>query len=175
MRNSGRGRSRLPAGSLMWDWIPKSRIRTWWKADAQPLSHSGARKTTFPHPRVFCKCPVMLSRPGNVWGEASPGQGDRGDLRGLGLLGHALWALLAMGSLWAGEWRQFLRCTGAFVFSCIAGLHLFCRERFWTQALCCWEVAARPAWLISSTKCWALEAAKTCVCEAGKLCDEDSV
>ena len=42
-RDSGRGRSRLPAGILMWDSIlgpPGSRPEP--KADAQPLSHPGA-------------------------------------------------------------------------------------------------------------------------------------
>ena len=42
MRDTGRERSRVPAGSLMWDTIPG----LWGschepKADAQPLSHPG--------------------------------------------------------------------------------------------------------------------------------------
>ena len=43
--DTGRGRSRLPAGNPMWDWIPGP-----WgshpglKADAQPLSHPGVPK-----------------------------------------------------------------------------------------------------------------------------------
>ena len=65
-----------PCGGVLcgtWSQNPGSGLEL--KAYAQPLSHSGARKTAFPHPRVFCKCPIMLSHPGNVWGEASPAQG----------------------------------------------------------------------------------------------------
>ena len=39
-RDISRGRSRLPAWNLMWDLIPGPRPEL--KADAQPLSHSGA-------------------------------------------------------------------------------------------------------------------------------------
>ena len=43
-RDTGRGRSKLPAGSLMWNWIPDpgtAGSRPVSKADAQLLSHSG--------------------------------------------------------------------------------------------------------------------------------------
>ena len=40
-RDTGRGRSRVPAGNLMRDSIPGPRDHTP-KADAQPLSHPGA-------------------------------------------------------------------------------------------------------------------------------------
>ena len=39
-RDTGRGRSRLPVGSPMWDWIPGPRDHA--KAAAQPLTHPGA-------------------------------------------------------------------------------------------------------------------------------------
>ena len=50
-RDIGRGRSRLPAGSPMWDLIlglrdPEIRIPEP-KADAQPLSHAGAPISQF--------------------------------------------------------------------------------------------------------------------------------
>ena len=41
-RDIGRGRSRLPAGSPMWDSIPLQDHAAELKADAQPLSHPGA-------------------------------------------------------------------------------------------------------------------------------------
>ena len=40
-RDIARGRSRLHAGSLMWDSIPGLGSRSEPKADAQPLSHPG--------------------------------------------------------------------------------------------------------------------------------------
>ena len=40
-RDMGRGRSRLLAGSLMWDSIPNPEITPELKADAQPLRHPG--------------------------------------------------------------------------------------------------------------------------------------
>ena len=41
-RDTGRGRSRIPAGSPMWDLIPGPRDpHPELKADAQPLSHPG--------------------------------------------------------------------------------------------------------------------------------------
>ena len=40
-RDIGRGRSRLLAGSLMWDWIPKLGSCPELKADGQPLNHPG--------------------------------------------------------------------------------------------------------------------------------------
>ena len=41
-RDTGRGRSRLPAGSPMWDSIPGPGSQPELKPDAQPLSHPGA-------------------------------------------------------------------------------------------------------------------------------------
>ena len=38
-RDTGGGRSRLHAGSLMWNWV--SRITPWAKSSAKPLSHLG--------------------------------------------------------------------------------------------------------------------------------------
>ena len=41
-RDTGRGRSRLHAASLMWDSIPGPQDHALgWKADAHPLSHPG--------------------------------------------------------------------------------------------------------------------------------------
>ena len=43
-RDTGRGRSRLHAGSLMWD-SGVSRIRPWAEGSAKPLSHLGCSGT----------------------------------------------------------------------------------------------------------------------------------
>ena len=40
-RDTGRGRSRLHAGSLMWDSIQVSRITPWVEGGTKPLSHQG--------------------------------------------------------------------------------------------------------------------------------------
>ena len=40
-RDTGRERSRLPAGSLVWDSIPDPGSRPEAKADAQPVSNPG--------------------------------------------------------------------------------------------------------------------------------------
>ena len=40
-RDIGRGRCRLPAGNLMWDWIPGPSITPEPKADSSPLSNPG--------------------------------------------------------------------------------------------------------------------------------------
>ena len=41
-RDIGKGRSRLHAGSPMWDLIQVSRIRLWTEGGAKPLSHQAA-------------------------------------------------------------------------------------------------------------------------------------
>ena len=47
-RDIGRGRSRLPEGSLMWDWIPEPQdYNPEPKADTQPLNHPGAPTSNF--------------------------------------------------------------------------------------------------------------------------------
>ena len=47
-RDTGRGRSRLHAGSLMWDLIPRTPgPRPGPKAGAKPLSHPGIPENTF--------------------------------------------------------------------------------------------------------------------------------
>ena len=159
----GEGEAVSLRGSLVRDLIPKSRIRTWAESIRSTTEPLRGPEDCFSTPQSLLQMSHNAQPSRQRLRGSQPSSRGRGDLRGLGLLALALWALLAMGSLWAGEWRQFLRCAGAFVFSCIAGVHLFCRERFWTPVLSCWDVAARPAWLISSTKCWAVEAAKTCV------------
>ena len=42
--DTGRGRSRLLTGSLMWNSIPRSGSLPVLKADAQPLNHPGVPK-----------------------------------------------------------------------------------------------------------------------------------
>ena len=41
VRDTGRGRSRLYAGSLTWDSTQGSRITPWAEGSAKPLSHPG--------------------------------------------------------------------------------------------------------------------------------------